>query len=697
MLNRMTVTTLLTSVMAIMAICVVALLSISAWDSLARLRIANRTSLIADISGYVFKAMPNLRTDRSNTGRALAADSPINDSDLAYLRRFRDAEMPALQSVVSMLPSIDFPEQPSLLSALTTQVTTVTALDTESREAIGKPKAARRAALNKEYSDVVLALLATLDKASVSLAAAVKLSDPLVDQLLTVKQMAWLVRLKTGEASLLVSNGISSVGVPANARQSYDRFLGGIDTAWAGLESAIAGMRLSPGLAEAIKETYTATYEPQFVALRDRLLDQALKGEKPEMTASEWSPLTVGRQGASVVVAERALDAAREHSRAQQSNAERALILQLSMLVGALALAIGSMIAVRRRVIQPLRAIRDAMLKVAGGDLHADVPFAQRRDEIGGLAGALATFRQNAVEKSQIEDQQRLQDSRIAERQRAIEGYIGTFETQVRGTLGALREASEQMRTTSDGMSAVSDRTNSQVHMAVKASGEASSNVNSVAAASEELSASITDISRQVSHAASIAGRAVEQARQTDGTVQGLVTTASRIGEVVGLINDIAGQTNLLALNATIEAARAGEAGKGFAVVASEVKSLATQTAKATEEISQQIAAVQKVAGDATEAIKGIGGIIGEVSQVATAIAAAVEQQGAATQEITRSTQQAARGTNEVSDNIKGVLAGADATGAAALNVKSASEALSTQTRQLGDQVDAFLSSIRAA
>jgi len=233
--------------------------------------------------------------------------------------------------------------------------------------------------------------------------------------------------------------------------------------------------------------------------------------------------------------------------------------------------------------------------------------------------------------------------------------------------------------------------------MAGKASGDASTNVNSVAAASEELSTSISDISRQVTHAANIASRAVDQARQTDGTVQGLVATASRIGEVVGLINDIAAQTNLLALNATIEAARAGEAGKGFAVVASEVKSLATQTAKATEEISQQIAAVQKVANDAIDAIKGIGGIIGEVSEVATAIAAAVEQQGAATQEITRSTQQAAQGTNEVSNNIAGVIAGADATGAAAQNVKSASEALGVQTQQLGDQVNAFLNNIRAA
>jgi methyl-accepting chemotaxis protein len=218
-----------------------------------------------------------------------------------------------------------------------------------------------------------------------------------------------------------------------------------------------------------------------------------------------------------------------------------------------------------------------------------------------------------------------------------------------------------------------------------------------VAAASEQLSASISEISQQVARAASIAGRAVEETKQTDGTVQGLATAAQKIGEVVKLINDIAGQTNLLALNATIEAARAGEAGKGFAVVASEVKSLANQTAKATEDISAQIAAVQAVTKDAVDAIKRIGGTIGEVSAVATSIASAVEEQGAATQEITRNTHEAASRTKDVSGHIAGVSDGAQATGAAAQGVKSAAEALGAQAERLRAQVNDFLAKIRAA
>ena len=383
--------------------------------------------------------------------------------------------------------------------------------------------------------------------------------------------------------------------------------------------------------------------------------------------------------------------------RHRRSAALRSLIVQLVLLTGAVVLTFGAMIAVTRRVIRPLHNMRDAMLKVASGDLSVETGYDQRADEIGALAGALNTFKQQAADKTRIEAQERERNVGATARQQAIETYVGEFETVVRQTLQQLGDASSQMRTTSSGLSAVSRQTNERVQIAEKASGEASMSVESVASASEELSASINDISQQAAHAAGIASRAVSQARDTDGTVQGLAKSAARIGEVVGLINTIAAQTNLLALNATIEAARAGEAGRGFAVVASEVKSLASQTAKATDEISEQIADIQKVAGDAIDAIKGIGSIIGEVNEVATAIAAAVQEQGAATQEITRSTQFAAQGTKNVSDNITGVKADADKSAAAAEDVKHASETLETQSQQLGDQVTQFLGNIRAA
>ena len=286
------------------------------------------------------------------------------------------------------------------------------------------------------------------------------------------------------------------------------------------------------------------------------------------------------------------------------------------------------------------------MLKVAAGDLGVETGYVDRQDEIGALAGALETFKQQARRSSR--SRRRSASAMPARPPPARDrGLCRRIRRQVRKTLDQLSDASDQMRTTSADCPTVSRQTNERVQIAGKASNDASMSVESVASAAEELSASISDISQQAAHAAGIASRAVDQARETDGTVQGLAQSAGRIGEVVGLINSIAAQTNLLALNATIEAARAGEAGRGFAVVASEVKSLASQTAKATEEISEQIADIQKVAGEAIDAIKGIGGIIGEVNEVATAIAAAVQEQGAATQEITRSTQYRGAGHQE--------------------------------------------------
>jgi methyl-accepting chemotaxis protein len=697
MLNRLTVSVLLKSVIGAMAACGVAFLSLSAWTSWERLQAASRITVIADASANAFKAMHNLRNDRPSTNRLLISDQVIQPDMINYLRTIRGDEMPAMQAAAELLPLIQFADKETLVPALSRLMKMLTALHAESWEAMSQPKASRRPTLVKEYMETAEALLQTLETVSARLAAAVNHNDPVIDQLLSIKQAAWLLRSTSGEASLLLSSGLAAGRMTPAALQSYTKFVGGIETAWAALELVAAGGELPSGLVDVLAMAKTANFDPQYLALRDRIANALVSGEKPEITASQWSPITVGRMGSAVTVAERALEEAKVRAAAQWSAAQYSLILQLSLLAGALALAFGTMMTVSRRVINPLHAIRDAMLKVAAGDLSVDTGYTQRRDEIGALAGALRVFKQQAGEKARIEQQERDRNLGAAARQQAIEAHIAAFEDQMRHALSALDTASDQMRKTSDDMSLVSDQTNTQAHKATKASGEASTNVQNVASASEELSASINDISRQVTHAASIAGRAVDKARQTDDTVQGLSKTASRIGEVIGLINDIASQTNLLALNATIEAARAGEAGKGFAVVASEVKSLASQTARATEEISEQITAVQKVAMEAIEAIKGIGGIISEVNEVASAIAVAVEQQGAATQEITRSTQQAAQGTKAVSDSIQGVSAGADAAGTAAQNVKSAAEVLGIQAQQLRGQVDEFLGKIRAA
>jgi len=697
MLSRLTVSGLLKSVILATALCVILGFSLQAWDSWERLQVTRRIEAVAEASASTFKAMDRLRADRTTTNRVLTLDEKLDGDVERYVRGMREVEMPAMSHALEVLPNIEFPERATLVAEFERLFKTLGAEQTEFWEEMTKPRASRRMALGKEYMDTETALLAALDKISGLLAAEVNHQDATIDQLLLIKQNAWLLRNTAGEASLLVSTGLAVGKVTPETLRAYTKWLGGTDVAWKALELSTGGMTLPAALSAAMDATRTTYFDPQYTGLRDRLINALAAGEKPEMVADKWSPYTVSRLGAAVGVADAALEAARAYSAAQHSAALRSLVAQLVLLLAAIALTFGAMMLVGRRVIRPLHKMRDAMLKVAAGDLTVSTGYDSRRDEIGALAGALETFKQQAQDKLKIEAQEREHNAVAAARQRAIEGHVGEFEGQVARTLQQLGQASDQMRTTSSGLSQVSSQTNTRVEVAARASGEASMSVDSVAAAAEELSASINDISQQAAHAAGIASRAVDKARQTDGTVQGLARSAGKIGEVVGLINSIAAQTNLLALNATIEAARAGEAGRGFAVVASEVKSLASQTAKATEDISEQIAEIQKVAGDAVDAIQGIGSIIGEVNEVATAIAAAVQEQGAATQEITRSTQFAAQGTKNVTENITGVKSNADAAASASDDVKRASETLETQSQELGNQVTSFLGKIRAA
>ena len=349
-------------------------------------------------------------------------------------------------------------------------------------------------------------------------------------------------------------------------------------------------------------------------------------------------------------------------------------------------------------VLRPLKAIIAGMLETAKGNFDVAVAGRDRKDEIGQLAGALVIFQQNGRDKLRAEADAEEQKKRAeAEKKAALAAMAGEFETSVGGIVKAVSAASTELQSAASSMSSTAEETARQSTAVAAASEHASTNVTTVATATEELSSSIAEITRQVAQSAQIAGKAVEESNRTTATVKGLAEGAAKIGDVIKLINDIASQTNLLALNATIEAARAGEAGKGFAVVASEVKNLANQTAKATEEIAGQIGMIQTATGDSVKAIEGIGDTIRQINEIATTIASAVEQQGAATQEISRNVQQASAGTREVSTNIAGVTQAASETGSAASQVQAAAGELSQQSESLRSQVDRFLATIRAA
>jgi len=390
-----------------------------------------------------------------------------------------------------------------------------------------------------------------------------------------------------------------------------------------------------------------------------------------------------------------------EVARQEYDRAETAYHTSVRLLAGTfasgLAIALFALATVVRGVTRPLEAVAAATQRLAKGELDIEVPGADRRDEVGRVARALLVFKENAAANRRMTAEReaaRAEEDRRRERSAAL---ASAFVREMEGVSRAIASTAGEVRGGAQGLAATAEQTNRQATAVAAASEEATSSVQTVAAAAEELSASVAEIGKQTAQATAVAHEAVGQADATNATVRGLAAAADRIGEVVALIQSIAAQTNLLALNATIEAARAGEAGKGFAVVASEVKNLAAQTAKATEEIQQQIDGVRGETGRAVAAIREIGGTIARISEITTGVAAAVEEQAAATSEIARNTQQAAAGTTEVAQNITGVTQAAQETGAAAAQMLDAAGGLAEQAQALKVAVERYVADNKAA
>ncbi|RAI36946.1 methyl-accepting chemotaxis protein [Rhodoplanes serenus] len=368
-----------------------------------------------------------------------------------------------------------------------------------------------------------------------------------------------------------------------------------------------------------------------------------------------------------------------------------AIVSAAIVLVLALSVAI-----IQSGVVGPVKRLLGTMEKLAGGDFQVEVEGTERKDEVGMMARTVAVFKKNGLDMEKMKSDQAAADERAAaERQSAIHKIADDFESAVGEIIGVVSTASNELETAATTLTKTAQTTRDLSTTVAAASEEASANVQSVASGGQEMAASVTEISRQVAESTRIAGDAVRQAEKTDSRIGELSQAAGRIGDVVKLITAIAEQTNLLALNATIEAARAGEAGKGFAVVAQEVKALAAQTGKATGEIGAQIAGMQQATQDSVTAIKEIGGTIGRIAEIASAIAAAVEEQGAATHEVARNIQQASQGTAEVARNIVEVSRGANATETASEQVRSSAAMLAKEGGKLKEEVRAFLLSVR--
>jgi methyl-accepting chemotaxis protein len=476
-------------------------------------------------------------------------------------------------------------------------------------------------------------------------------------------------------------------------RREIEAARGHVNEQWAQYTPLIATQeeRL---LADAVQhglQAYLAQHDNLLeVAGRDRAAAAALFASELD---EAYRPI---RQAVKDLVAKTREGADEASARSDAAQSQGTVLLSIFTIL-ALVIGVAAWFWMDRGTARPLGALSLRMRALGEGDNTSAVPAVERKDEVGQMAQAVEGFRQSAIERERIAAEQAAEQAAKLARTERVDALVRRFEAEATEALRAVASASTELDATARAMQETAQDGNSQATTLAAAAEQASANVQTVAASTEEMSSSIAEVARQIAETARVARQTADEARATDGAVASLAESANRIGEVVRLIGDIASQTNLLALNATIEAARAGEAGKGFAVVASEVKQLASQTAKATEEIGQQIGAMQAETTRAVDAIRGIARTIESMDGLTSQVASAAEEQAAAVQEIGRAVAQAAAGTTEVSRTASGVTEGAQRTGAAATQLRAASGELSQQAEGLRGQVDGFLSGIRAA
>ncbi len=637
--------------------------------------------------------------ERLYTNNALQAPAPIDDSTRREIEARRKTVREKYEPGLAALKQVDFPNRTSLLATLDTTLARANDARRNAERAVTLPRDQRDEAVRSGFVPTITqSVNASLD---VWLPAMHTYSsaDPKLATLAVIKELGWRLRDIAGFERSNVSQAIAGgTGItPERAAQNL-AVRAQIDVLWRIIENLTTDPTTDPVILAAMagaRDRYFGAFRQAADAMKQ--ISDAGRTDFG-MTAAQWTDLTTPQLGSLLNIMYAAATASEKRTEQLTTAAFDEFLLDALILAAALIVIAALVIAVELSIIRPIGRLDATMRELATGNATLAVPFLNRGDEIGGMARSVDVFRQAYDEVETLRAAQRESEAAATSDRRAVMTKLAdSFETSVSTLVHSVAAATTKMGNSAAVMVSAADNASSRADIVSTAARQASSNVQTVASAAEELHASISEIGRQMHRSTTVASQAVEQTVRTDELVQGLSEKAKSIGDVVKLINSIAGQTNLLALNATIEAARAGEAGRGFAVVASEVKNLATQTATATGDIAAQVSSIQAATDAAVAAIKEIAATIIEINGISTTIASAVEEQSAATREIARNVHEASSGTTLVSTNIVEVTDAVAETGRASADVKSESRALGEQFERLKGEVDRFVTTIRAA
>ena len=658
------ISTLLKIVIATLGIGVVIMLSLSAWTSWTRLNTTGNIEAITEASSYLFTALHNLRYDRALSRIELSADKQGTMSPT--LRESRASEMPALKSALVALEHVDLPDRNAIVGALAEHIKRLTALHEETAAALQQPKAARRPGIADDIFKQCDELVGFIDKLSTQLTLSTKLQDAFIDQLLELKQIAWVVRNAAGDVSLVATNALDKRPLAANAMEDYVAKVSKVRSSWLLLEEFAKGLPLPPAFAQAKDKAEREYVNSDYIDVGAKAVRAVIDGQTPEVTFDQFLTAGVPRLRSLLGIADVALNVARDRAAAQHAIALTDFIVQAGLLVGSLVLIVGAILLVSLRVANPLHRLSEAMRKLAGGDFQVVLPGLERKDEIGAMANAVEQFKVLMIEKARRETEEavqrqqaqaEIQSKTAAEQRRHAEVQAQAAEEQARivrllaeglvkmsegdlahrlseGVTESYRQIKDDFNTMAvrlqETIGSITAATREITHASAELSEsttDLSQRTEQQAASLEQTSASMEQISATVRKNADNAQQASQSANETrtvadrGGQVVAKAVDAMarieessrKISDIIGVIDEIARQTNLLALNAAVEAARAGEAGRGFAVVASEVRSLAQRSSQAAKDIKDLITNSNSQVKDGVDLVNRAGAALREI------------------------------------------------------------------------------------